>query len=182
LRFQATQPNTTIPVRAALTRALDTSPACRKTQVVLRHGTNVDAALLPAPLAPHTGQQFFLLDAAAAAAAGATGSAAATAAAARSDRAAFAKALAAAPADRPGPSTAAEAAAAAGGAAKAPPAPATPAAAQGSSSSSSTAHLPLLLQMTQDCPDRGLYFYSALAAFKTRTAYANMGGAQRCRI
>jgi hypothetical protein len=35
--------------------------------------------------------------------------------------------------------------------------------------------LPLLLQMTQDCPDRGLYFYSALAAFKTRTAYANMG-------
>lgn len=42
-------------------------------------------------------------------------------------------------------------------------------------SSSSTSHLPLLLQLTQDCPDRGLYFYSALAAFKTRTCYANMG-------
>jgi hypothetical protein len=46
---------------------------------------------------------------------------------------------------------------------------------QVSSSSSSSHQLPLLLQMTQDCPDRGLYFYSALAAFKTRTAYANMG-------
>jgi len=45
----------------------------------------------------------------------------------------------------------------------------------GSIADSSTSHLPLLLQMTQDCPDRGLFFYSALAAFKTRTCYANMG-------
>lgn len=31
-------------------------------------------------------------------------------------------------------------------------------------------------QMTQDVPEKGLYFYSALAAFKTRTAYANTDG------
>lgn len=30
--------------------------------------------------------------------------------------------------------------------------------------------------MTQDVPEKGLYFYSALAAFKTRTAYANTDG------
>ncbi|KAI8469034.1 MAG: putative serine esterase-domain-containing protein [Monoraphidium minutum] len=35
---------------------------------------------------------------------------------------------------------------------------------------------PLLFQMTQDVPSKGLYFYSALAAFKTRTAYANTDG------
>eukprot|EP00879_Flechtneria_rotunda_P012727 GHRR01013291.1.p1 GENE.GHRR01013291.1~~GHRR01013291.1.p1 ORF type:complete len:777 (+),score=287.73 GHRR01013291.1:426-2756(+) len=40
----------------------------------------------------------------------------------------------------------------------------------------STAGLPVLLQMTQDCPDRGLYFYSGLSAFKTRTCYANIDG------
>jgi hypothetical protein len=74
------------------------------------------------------------------------------AAAGRSDRATAARAAAAAAAERM------PAAAVAGG-----------------SSSSSTAQLPLLLQMSQDCPDRGLYFYSALAAFQTRTAYANMG-------
>jgi hypothetical protein len=60
----------------------------------------------------------------------------------------------------------------------------------GADAASSTAQLPLLLQMTQDCPDRGLYFYSALAAFRSRTAYANMGawlvlgagrGAGQCR-
>jgi len=35
---------------------------------------------------------------------------------------------------------------------------------------------PLLFQMTQDVPEKGMYFYSALAAFKTRTAYANTDG------
>ncbi|KAF6261528.1 putative serine esterase-domain-containing protein [Scenedesmus sp. NREL 46B-D3] len=44
-----------------------------------------------------------------------------------------------------------------------------------SSSGSSSSDLPVLLQLTQDCPDRGLFFYSALAAFQTRTCYANTG-------
>jgi hypothetical protein len=79
--------------------------------------------------------------------------AAAAAAASGNDRATVAKAAAAAAADRDAAATAATQI----------------------SSSSSTHQLPLLLQLTQDCPDRGLYFYSALAAFKTRTAYANMG-------
>ncbi|EFJ47651.1 hypothetical protein VOLCADRAFT_91609, partial [Volvox carteri f. nagariensis] len=35
---------------------------------------------------------------------------------------------------------------------------------------------PLLYCMTQDEPERGLYFYSALASFASRTAYANMDG------
>ncbi|KIZ05254.1 hypothetical protein MNEG_2703 [Monoraphidium neglectum] len=35
---------------------------------------------------------------------------------------------------------------------------------------------PLLYQMTEDVPSKGLYFYSALKAFKTRTAYANTDG------
>ncbi len=38
---------------------------------------------------------------------------------------------------------------------------------------------PLLFQMTGDVPDKGLYFYSALAAFRSRTAYANTDG-ERC--
>ena len=37
--------------------------------------------------------------------------------------------------------------------------------------------LTLHLQMTQDVPDKGLYFFSALGAFKTRTAFANTDGA-----
>jgi hypothetical protein len=36
--------------------------------------------------------------------------------------------------------------------------------------------LPLLVAMTQDVPAKGLYFFSALAAFATRTAYANTDG------
>jgi hypothetical protein len=47
-----------------------------------------------------------------------------------------------------------------------------------SSDGSSSGDLPVLLQLTQDCPDRGLFFYSALAAFQTRTCYANTGEAQ----
>lgn len=47
-----------------------------------------------------------------------------------------------------------------------PPSPAPP---------SSPAAPPLLYRMTQDDPDRGLYFYSALASFASRTAYANTG-------
>ncbi|KAF8063649.1 IPK2 [Scenedesmus sp. PABB004] len=39
-----------------------------------------------------------------------------------------------------------------------------------------TARLPLLLQLTMDCPDRGLYFYSALTSFESRTCYANTDG------
>lgn len=35
--------------------------------------------------------------------------------------------------------------------------------------------LPLLFQMTEDHPERGCYWYSGLASFKTRTAYANTG-------
>jgi hypothetical protein len=46
-------------------------------------------------------------------------------------------------------------------------------------SSSSSGDLPVLLQLTQDCPDRGLFFYSALAAFQTRTCYANTGRSGR---
>lgn len=107
-----------------------------------------------------TGQQFFLLDGAAADAAGARVVTRGVA----SDRAAFARALTAADADR-------DAAAVATVGSGAP-----------DSSSSSTGQLPLLLQMTQDCPDRGLYFYSALAAFKTRTAYANMGKTDTVRM
>lgn len=110
-----------------------------------------------------TGQQFFLLDGAAADAAGARVVTRGVA----SDRAAFARALTAADADR---DAAAAAAAAVGGSGR------------DSSSSNSTGQLPLLLQMTQDCPDRGLYFYSALAAFKTRTAYANMGKTDTVRM
>ena len=34
---------------------------------------------------------------------------------------------------------------------------------------------PLLLRMTEDDPERGLYFYSALKSFTSRTAYANTG-------
>ncbi|GIL60273.1 hypothetical protein Vafri_14904 [Volvox africanus] len=43
--------------------------------------------------------------------------------------------------------------------------------------------LPLLYRMTQDEPERGLYFYSALASFASRTAYSNTGprpGGFRC--
>ncbi|GLI70839.1 hypothetical protein VaNZ11_015852, partial [Volvox africanus] len=36
--------------------------------------------------------------------------------------------------------------------------------------------LPLLYRMTHDEPERGLYFYSALASFASRTAYANTDG------
>jgi hypothetical protein len=46
-------------------------------------------------------------------------------------------------------------------------------------SSSSSGDLPVLLQLTQDCPDRGLFFYSALASFQTRTCYANTGRGRR---
>jgi hypothetical protein len=49
--------------------------------------------------------------------------------------------------------------------------------ADNASSSSSSGDLPVLLQLTQDCPDRGLFFYSALSAFQTRTCYANTGAA-----
>lgn len=35
---------------------------------------------------------------------------------------------------------------------------------------------PLLVQMTQDVPSKGLHFHSALAAFATRTCYANCDG------
>lgn len=38
---------------------------------------------------------------------------------------------------------------------------------------------PLLVQMTRDVPEKGLFFFSALAAFRTRTCYANTDGA-RC--
>ena len=34
---------------------------------------------------------------------------------------------------------------------------------------------PLLIRMTQDDKERGLYFYSTLKSFKSRTAYANTG-------
>lgn len=34
---------------------------------------------------------------------------------------------------------------------------------------------PLLIRMTEDDVERGLYFYSALKSFKSRTAYANTG-------
>lgn len=34
---------------------------------------------------------------------------------------------------------------------------------------------PLLVQMTQDCPEQGQYFYSALKSFASRTCYANTG-------
>ncbi|GIL80454.1 hypothetical protein Vretifemale_9661, partial [Volvox reticuliferus] len=36
--------------------------------------------------------------------------------------------------------------------------------------------LPLLYRMTHDEPERGLYFYSALASFASRTVYANTDG------
>ncbi len=43
------------------------------------------------------------------------------------------------------------------------------------SSNDRSAEKPLLLRMTEDDEDRGLYFYSALESFKSRTAYANTG-------
>jgi hypothetical protein len=36
--------------------------------------------------------------------------------------------------------------------------------------------------MTRDVPARGLHFLSALAAFKTRTAYANTDGEVGARL
>ena len=35
---------------------------------------------------------------------------------------------------------------------------------------------PLLYRLSHDCPEQGLYFWSALAAFESRTLYANQSG------
>ncbi len=56
-----------------------------------------------------------------------------------------------------------------------PPSPVSSAPSPSPSPSPSPAAPPLLYRMTQDDPDRGLYFYSALASFASRTAYANTG-------
>ncbi len=47
--------------------------------------------------------------------------------------------------------------------------------ASGAALSGTGAAQPLLYRMTQVDPGRGLYFYSALANFASRTAYANTG-------
>ncbi|KAG2423781.1 hypothetical protein HXX76_015057 [Chlamydomonas incerta] len=45
-----------------------------------------------------------------------------------------------------------------------------------SSSLAADFNAPLLYRLTSDDPDRGAFFYSALAAFRSRTAYANTDG------
>ena len=40
----------------------------------------------------------------------------------------------------------------------------------------SESQLPLLYRLSQDCPSENRYFWSALASFETRTAYANSSG------
>ncbi|GLC52657.1 hypothetical protein PLESTB_000654200 [Pleodorina starrii] len=79
---------------------------------------------------------------------------------------------------RPSPSSPATAAAAtaANGTAAAAAAAAANGVVAGTAGPPSTAPLPLLYRMTQDEPERGLYFYSALASFASRTAYANTDG------
>lgn len=102
-----------------------------------------------------TGRQFFLADGAATSGSGAAGAGAGVAAAVPGAT------------GRRGLRTAAPSATSAASSATA--------AAASTATASADFNAPLLYRLTSDDLDRGAFFYSALAAFRSRTAYANTG-------